>query len=34
VVGIASGLSTPEDLVEAVRVKVLTTDAEPALAAI
>ena len=31
VVGIASGLSTPEDLVEAVRLKVLTTDAEPAL---
>lgn len=28
-VGIASGLSTPEDLVEAVRVKVLTTEAEP-----
>lgn len=33
-VGIASGLSTPEDLVEAVRVKVLTMDAEPALAAV
>jgi 4-hydroxy-3-methylbut-2-enyl diphosphate reductase len=31
-VGIASGLSTPEDLVEAVKVKVLTADAEPALA--
>ena len=31
VVGIASGLSTPEDLVEAVRVKVLTADVEPAL---
>src|SRR5579862_8806820 len=27
VVGIASGLSTPEDLVEAVRIKVLTADA-------
>ena len=40
VVGIASGLSTPEDLVEAVRVKVLYADAvpslnaEPALAAV
>ena len=40
VVGIASGLSTPEDLVEAVRVKVLyaeaapATNAEPALAAV
>jgi 4-hydroxy-3-methylbut-2-enyl diphosphate reductase len=34
VVGIASGLSTPEDLVEAVRVKVLTADvADAALAA-
>ncbi len=40
-VGIASGLSTPEDLVEAVRVKVLTADldaepanAEPTLAAV
>ncbi len=37
VIGIASGLSTPEDLVEAVKVKVLTTEvlprrAEPALA--
>lgn len=32
VVGLASGLSTPEDLVEAVRVKVLTYDQEPALA--
>lgn len=31
-VGIASGLSTPEDLVEAVKVKVLTADAEPELA--
>jgi len=31
-VGIASGLSTPEDLVEAVRDKVLYYDAEPALA--
>lgn len=31
-VGIASGLSTPEELVEAVRIKVLTADAEPALA--
>ena len=31
IVGIASGLSTPEDLVEAVRVKVLTAE-EPALA--
>lgn len=30
IVGIASGLSTPEDLVEAVRVKVLTTEAERA----
>lgn len=30
-VGIASGLSTPEDLVEAVRVKVLTEDAVPEL---
>ncbi len=29
-VGIASGLSTPEDLVEAVRVKVLTEDADVA----
>ncbi len=29
-VGIASGLSTPEDLVEAVKVKVLTYDAEDA----
>ena len=34
VVGIASGLSTPEDLVEAVRIKVLTHDAEPAAAAV
>ena len=33
VVGIASGLSTPEDLVEAVRVKVLYADAAPALIA-
>lgn len=33
-VGIASGLSTPEDLVEAVRVKVLSADVEPALAAV
>jgi 4-hydroxy-3-methylbut-2-enyl diphosphate reductase len=32
VVGLASGLSTPEDLVEAVRVKVLTHDQEPAMA--
>ena len=32
VVGIASGLSTPEDLVEAVRDKVLYYDAEPVLA--
>ena len=31
VVGIASGLSTPEDLVEAVRVKVLYADAAPAM---
>lgn len=31
-VGIASGLSTPEDLVEAVKVKVLTADAESELA--
>lgn len=31
-VGIVSGLSTPEDLVEAVREKVLYADAEPALA--
>ncbi len=31
-VGIVSGLSTPEDLVEAVRVKVLYTAAEPELA--
>jgi len=29
-IGIASGLSTPEDLVEAVKVKVLTADADPA----
>ncbi len=29
-IGIASGLSTPEDLVEAVKVKVLTADIEPA----
>lgn len=28
-IGIASGLSTPEDLVEAVRVKVLTANVEP-----
>ena len=37
VVGIASGLSTPEDLVEAVRIKVLTTEvaaAESVLAAV
>ena len=33
IVGIASGLSTPEDLVEGVKVKVLTADAEPVLAA-
>ncbi len=33
IVGIASGLSTPEDLVEAVRVKVLTADMEPVSAA-
>ncbi len=33
VVGIASGLSTPEDLVEGVKIKVLTTDAEPVLVA-
>ena len=32
VVGLASGLSTPEDLVEAVRAKVLTHDLEPAMA--
>ncbi len=32
VVGLASGLSTPEDLVEAVRIKVLTHDSEPAMA--
>lgn len=32
VIGIASGLSTPEDLVEAVKIKVLTYDEEPALA--
>ncbi len=32
IVGLASGLSTPEDLVEAVRVKVLTHDQEPAVA--
>jgi 4-hydroxy-3-methylbut-2-enyl diphosphate reductase len=31
-VGIASGLSTPEDLVEAVKVKVLTADADPVTA--
>ena len=31
-VGIVSGLSTPEDLVEAVRMKVLYTPAEPAMA--
>ncbi len=31
-IGIASGLSTPEDLVEAVKVKVLTMQAEPELA--
>jgi len=31
-IGIASGLSTPEDLVEAVRVKVMTAGAEPAAA--
>jgi (E)-4-hydroxy-3-methyl-but-2-enyl pyrophosphate reductase len=31
-VGIASGLSTPEDLVEAVRIKVLTAETAPALA--
>ncbi len=31
VVGIASGLSTPEDLVEAVRVKVLYADAAPTM---
>ncbi len=29
VIGIASGLSTPEDLVEAVRVKVVTSELEP-----
>ena len=34
IVGIASGLSTPEDLVEAVRDKVLYTEATPALAAV
>jgi (E)-4-hydroxy-3-methyl-but-2-enyl pyrophosphate reductase len=34
VVGLASGLSTPEDLVEAVRAKVLTYDSEPALATV
>lgn len=36
VIGIASGLSTPEDLVEAVKVKALTYDAEtePALVAV
>jgi (E)-4-hydroxy-3-methyl-but-2-enyl pyrophosphate reductase len=32
IVGIVSGLSTPEDLVEAVRLKVLYTAAEPELA--
>ncbi len=32
VIGIASGLSTPEDLVEAVRVKVVTSELEPAAA--
>jgi 4-hydroxy-3-methylbut-2-enyl diphosphate reductase len=32
VIGIASGLSTPEDLVEAVRIKILTADAGPAAA--
>ncbi len=32
VIGLASGLSTPEDLVEAVKVKVLTTEVAPALA--
>ncbi len=31
-IGIASGLSTPEDLVEAVKVKVLTMQADPELA--
>jgi len=34
VVGLASGLSTPEDLVEAVRQKVLYTPSEPELAAV
>ncbi len=34
VVGIASGLSTPEDLVEAVKRKVMTADAEPELAGV
>ncbi len=34
VIGLASGLSTPEDLVEAVKVKLLTAEAAPALAAV
>ncbi len=33
-VGLASGLSTPEDLVEAVRLKVLTYDSEPQMATV
>jgi 4-hydroxy-3-methylbut-2-enyl diphosphate reductase IspH len=32
IVGLASGLSTPEDLVEAVRQKILFYDAEPVAA--
>jgi len=34
VIGLASGLSTPEDLVEAVKIKLLTAEAAPALAAV